>query len=85
MFKIRTKLQKKTYTRKAYTQKFTKCKILGAEIYEVQSFFAVTPSARQFLHIMSVNFYTSCPSIFTHEAAVIQGGKERFGRSVNVH
>ncbi len=55
---VSAKIQKNSHTRKAYTQKFTKCKILGAEIYEVQSFLAVTPSVRQFLHIVSVNFYT---------------------------
>ena len=37
--------------RKTYTQKFTNCKVLGAEIYKLQSF---------------LDRHTRCPSIFTH-------------------
>ena len=33
---LATKLQKSSHTRNTYTQKFTYCKVLGAEIYEVQ-------------------------------------------------
>ena len=32
-----TKLQKRTHTRKAYAHIFTKCKEIGAKIYELQS------------------------------------------------
>ena len=39
-------------------QKFTKCKVFGAEIYELQSFLSVMCKARRFLHIAPADFST---------------------------
>ena len=46
------------HIRKAYMQKFTKCKVFGAKIYELQSFLAVMCKARRFLHIVPADFST---------------------------
>ena len=53
-----TKVNKIFHIRNRHTQKFTKCKVFGAEIYELQSFLSVMCKVRRFLHIVPADFYT---------------------------
>ena len=57
--KFGTKIQKSSHIRNTYTQKFTKCKVLGAEIYEVQSFCVNFSTSRQFFHIFHLGSLTA--------------------------
>jgi len=53
--KFGAKIQKNLRIRNTYTQKFTKCRVLGAKIYEVQSFCVNFSTSRQFFHIFPLS------------------------------